>query len=850
MTACVNNDQKKEGSAYGKAVKATLAATLAVGMVPAVALAAEAPETEGDIALASVSPEASFAAGKVTAAQDNEGNAIADLAKVQFAADDKAHFVVPTEFTPEESIAIDVTDAKKFSFEYYALDKEGKKTGDAIASEKLVNPGMYGVVVKSADGAFESGIAATFTIGSASLADATLFEVGEEGDISDTTFVYSGAQIEMGVALNGKALASDQYEIAFYKKGDGTEVKAADLKDAGEYVAQVKGADTSIYKGQTKKFTFTVEKFDVSKATIVVDQTSLGKVGTAVTITTVDGEAALVSNLEAKVVAVPDSVYGGDGLGVYQVSVAPTKASESNITGTQTLSVAKYAKTATFKYGDQALGTKYDTDYSAEKPTVFDLSKIAAYDDGDKEIKDAKLNIVVKDAKGNIVDNSNVTKPGEWTVLVSLDPASTKYQYGGEAAAITVSVKDGDVTGDADVFVKYAGEVVDEKELDYTGEDLFKNVSVVVKVDDKVLVAGEDYEVALKKEVEGEYVAADAMIDAGKYQVTVTGKDYKFDNEQIIDFTVKPTTATGVKLATPTIDLGKGEVIPYTGEAIVPEFAFTTAKDPAAKDAEYIALPEGVYEIAKIELRDNKGNFNEVKEIKEAGIYKVTLADNEDDGNFVFGASCNKEVFVTVSDTPVYSDVPVNEWFTTYVYDASKAGYMLGIGGTDLFAPNKATSRAEAAMVLYRMAGNDSFGGNDPAFTNPFVDVNYGNPLTDDWFAEAVLWANDAGVVTGDTGLAERTFRPADNVTRQDFCLMMMRYANATGQGVALEPGEAAQILAAFPDADAVAGYAAEGVAWAVKNELFGGYGVLNPTADITRAEMAKMVTVFQPSAL
>ncbi len=36
MTAYVNDEQKKEG-AYGKAVKATLAATLAAGMVPAAA---------------------------------------------------------------------------------------------------------------------------------------------------------------------------------------------------------------------------------------------------------------------------------------------------------------------------------------------------------------------------------------------------------------------------------------------------------------------------------------------------------------------------------------------------------------------------------------------------------------------------------------------------------------------------------------------------------------------------------------------------------------------------------------------------------------------------------------------
>ncbi len=927
MTACVNNDQKKEGSAYGKAVKATLAATLAVGMVPAVALAAEAPEVEGDISLASVSPEVAFKAGKVTAAVDNEDNVIADLENVKFAADGEAHFVVPTEFTPEESIAIDVTDEKEYEFEYYALDEDGEKTGVAIDADQLTKPGAYGVVVKSVDGTFESDVAATFTIVSASLSGATLFEVGEdEGDVSDTTFVYTGEELDLGLALDGEALTvNDDYTVTYYQVGGGT----ATVQNAGKYIAQVKG--TGIYAGQTKSITFTVDKFDLSAAQIAIDPANLGT--STPTVTSIEGVelTKITGAYEVEVVGVPDSFYGGNKLGVYQVSVAATKDA-ANVTGAQTLDVVKYGQDATFKYGDEALKTTYATNYSDKKPEVFDLSEIAAYDASGEELEDAKLDIVVKDAKGNVVDNSSVTKPGVWTVLVSLDAASTKYEYGGQAAAITVTVKDGDVAGDADVFVKYAGEVVDEKDLVYTGEDLYKNVSVVVKVDDKVLVAGEDYEVALTQEVEGKYVAADAMIDAGNYKVTVTGKDYVFDAEQIVQFTVKPMTATSVKFATPTIDLGKGEVVPYTGEAIVPEFVYTTAEDPMAEDAEYVALLSGMYEIAGIEfegeeveqilepgeytvtLADNEedpmaedaeyvallsGMYEiagiefegeEVEQILEPGEYTVTLADNEKDVNFEF--DCNLEFTITVSDDPVYSDVPVNEWFTTYVYDASKAGYMTGIGGTDLFAPSNATTRAMAATVLYRMAGHnewfttyvydaskagymtgiggtdlfapsnattramaatvlyrmagqDDFDGIAPGYVSPFVDV-----LSYEWFADEVLWANEVGIVTGDTGLAKRTFRPNDNVTRQDFCLMMMRYANATGQGIALEDGEAATILAEFPDADAVADYAAQGVAWAVKNGLFGGAGVLNPSADISRAEMAKMVTVFQPEAL
>ena len=47
-----------------------------------------------------------------------------------------------------------------------------------------------------------------------------------------------------------------------------------------------------------------------------------------------------------------------------------------------------------------------------------------------------------------------------------------------------------------------------------------------------------------------------------------------------------------------------------------------------------------------------------------------------------------------------------------------------------------------------------------------------------------------------------------------------------------------------------VAHRAKDAVAWAVKNEIFGGYTVLDPMGDITRAQMAKMAVAFQAEPL
>lgn len=312
MTAYVNDEQKKEG-AYGKAVKATLAATLAAGMVPAAAAfadePAEASEANG-IETLSVSPENAFKAGKVTAAEDNEGNAIADLDEVSFAADGKAHFVVPTEFTPEQGKAIDVTDAKKYEAKYYVF-KDGKKSGNALAADTIVNPGSYCVTVTDKASGTESDIAATFTIGSASLKDATLVE---SSDVEDTEFVYTGQAIDLGLELNGEMVDAAKYSVEYHAKGSASSSTTAPT-NAGEYVAVVTGKD--IYKGQRVEIAFTIAKLDLSKADIKLDPAFKGgNLDAKVTIESIDNikddpGTADVNELDAiasaKVVSVPDT---------------------------------------------------------------------------------------------------------------------------------------------------------------------------------------------------------------------------------------------------------------------------------------------------------------------------------------------------------------------------------------------------------------------------------------------------------------------------------------------------------------------------------------------------------------
>ena len=237
--------------------------------------------------------------------------------------------------------------------------------------------------------------------------------------------------------------------------------------------------------------------------------------------------------------------------------------------------------------------------------------------------------------------------------------------------------------------------------------------------------------------------------------------------------------------------------------------------------------------------------------MKEMGFYEVYVRDANSKDSFSVKNDTKVGTAYQVVEGKVFADVKPGDWYYDYVYAASneKVGYMKGIGNSDIFAPNQTTTRAMAATVLSRMAVKGGVAG--AGYNNPFTDVVYNGNLDDPWYAGTVLWAAETGIVTGyEQADGTAQFRPDANVNRAEFCIMMQRYAAATDQGVALEAGEADEILAKYEDGASVPAWAKDAVAWAVKNEIFGGYTVLDPMGDITRAQMAKMAVAFQAEPL
>lgn len=177
-------------------------------------------------------------------------------------------------------------------------------------------------------------------------------------------------------------------------------------------------------------------------------------------------------------------------------------------------------------------------------------------------------------------------------------------------------------------------------------------------------------------------------------------------------------------------------------------------------------------------------------------------------------------------DPVVFDDVKETDWYYDAVQYAVRNGLFTGMSETE-FAPKGTMNRAMLVTVLYRQAG-----APEASNRNKFVDVH-----KDAWYARAVTWAYDNGVVNG-TG--EKTFSPTDPVTRQQIATILMRYSNAMNMEL---PDSMVGDLSVFTDGDQVQSWYVEGVQWAVSTQLMNGSnGYLRPRDSASRAECATML--------
>ena len=147
--------------------------------------------------------------------------------------------------------------------------------------------------------------------------------------------------------------------------------------------------------------------------------------------------------------------------------------------------------------------------------------------------------------------------------------------------------------------------------------------------------------------------------------------------------------------------------------------------------------------------------------------------------------------------------------------------------GSYTFAPNAPMTRGMLAVVLYSLEGRPV-----PAGGAAFSDVPESA-----WYGKAVQWASQTGVAAG---RGDGTFGPQNAVTRQELAQMLYNYAGYK-DGDLTAQGD----LSAFPDGDAVAGWAETAMVWASGSGFINGHkdtGLLDPGGAATRAQTAAIL--------
>lgn len=175
-------------------------------------------------------------------------------------------------------------------------------------------------------------------------------------------------------------------------------------------------------------------------------------------------------------------------------------------------------------------------------------------------------------------------------------------------------------------------------------------------------------------------------------------------------------------------------------------------------------------------------------------------------------------------------------WYKPAVDFAQASGLMAGIGDGK-FAPALTTTRAMVAQVMYELADEPDVSD----LTCPLSDVD-----STAWYADAVTWAYNTGVVSG---YEDGTFRPDRTITRQEMAVMF--YGMLFGTDSILIEDDIKLALGAFKDGDTVASWAREAVAVCyISGIMVGDNGSFKPTDLLSRAQLAQVFRSFYETQL
>ena len=885
MTAC-KDSQATSGK---KAVSATLAGVLAVGLVPAVALADEAVEvTEEDgITERIVTPAQAFAAGTWTKYWDGAEKTLAAGASIAVAYTGSAVTVIPQSIQVESAAAtggqIDVpvsasgTMSAGYTVKYYAADANGNKTGAALAS--VVKPGRY-VAEVTADSTtpYAGGVAALpFTVSAGEFDDSTIvvYEVNpkDASDVTDTSFMFTGNNLSVGVTLDDTAGTTlkqgTDYTVKFLPAHSSVDAPGVTIRDAGSYYAVITGVGT--YAGQFATTSpFTVAPFDLSAATIApITVVNSNAIPSVASVKAADGTELNPSLVKLTDIQTAPPTPGSAGtaagdkvfnlLGTYTFSVMPVTLPNANFADPAaavkpgTATVTKVGAAATYKYNGAALPSTFNTNLSDMNSAAFNVNNIEVLNGATKLTVTTNYTVTVtKDGAAYTVPADGLLdEAGVYEVTVATKPDSLSYAVGGEAK-VTVTVTEGTVNADASAYINYNGAPISSLTVPYDGTGIAQNAfTPVVVLGDKELTAGTDYKMIFTDAEGKDITGAGNLVNAGTYTITLEGITCTITGNKSIIVTISKVDLTQIQLSGTGIEASafdKNYSYIDTTSAVTLDSSLVKYNAEADKtaDPDWQALPAGVD--ATWQMKNDEGEWETATTAAQdsTGEYRVVLTPSTDTvkANYTFASDEGTIVYISagLKASFVFADVTPGSWYFDVVAQAKADSLMNGYNGTDLFGPNDTITRGQVACVLFNMAGGSS-SMDDSQYDENKGWVSFSDVDGKMYYGQAIAWAKNAGVVHGYAGTDD--FRPDATITREEFAAMLANYAVKNGSAL---PSDVDALLADKSDGSTVSDWAKASVAWAVQNKVMGNGGFIAPFSNTTRAETAAMVVNYDNS--
>ena len=347
-------------------------------------------------------------------------------------------------------------------------------------------------------------------------------------------------------------------------------------------------------------------------------------------------------------------------------------------------------------------------------------------------------------------------------------------------------------------------DILDELENAENGDE------ITIDMGDETKVPAEIFESLAGKDV-------DVTFDLGDIQWSVNGADIPTDT----DFT---DLDLGVNLDTHGIPVDVVNAI--TGE--VGTVQITLAHDGAFGFTMTLTAPLGVENAgywANLYHYDEDAealNFEAAAKIDEDGSVTIPFSHAS---QYAIVIDTHSHATVDVSD--LFIDIARNAWYKDAVQYAYDNGLMTGVSATE-FAPEQTTTRAMIVSILARLENVTT------AQAAGFADVD-----DNDWYATAVNWAANVGVVNG---YEDNTFRPNTAITREQLAAILMNYAAYKGYDVSARAD-----LSHYSDADSISSWANDVLLWAVAEGLLTGVtdDTIAPQAHATRAQVAAILQRF-----